>query len=44
MNLKNCINIEDLRKEAKSRAHKMVIDYIDAGADDEKTVLKNKST
>ena len=43
MNLKNCINIEDLREAAKSRAHKMVFDYIDGGADDEKTLLKNKS-
>ncbi len=43
MKLKNCINIEDLRKAAKSRAHKMVFDYIDGGADDEKTLLKNTS-
>jgi len=43
MNLKNCINIEDLREAAKSRAHKMVFDYIDGGADDEKTLLKNTS-
>ncbi len=43
MNLKNCINIEDLRLAAKHRAHKMVFDYIDGGADDEKTLARNTS-
>lgn len=43
MNLKNCINIEDLREAARTRAHKMVFDYIDGGADDEKTLARNTS-
>lgn len=43
MKLKDCININDLREAAKSRAHKMVFDYIDGGADDEKTLLRNTS-
>eukprot|EP00958_Prasinococcus_capsulatus_P023660 scaffold3582_cov335-Prasinococcus_capsulatus_cf.AAC.3 len=33
--LKNAVNIADLRAAAKLRAHKMVFDYLDAGADDE---------
>ena len=32
-NLKNAVNIADLRLCAKARAHKMVFDYLDAGAD-----------
>lgn len=43
MKLKECINISDLRETAKSRAHKMVFDYIDGGADDEKTLARNSS-
>ena len=43
MNLKSCLNISDLREVAKSRAHQMVFDYIDGGADDEKTLLRNTS-
>lgn len=43
MKLKNCINISDLREAAKTRAHKMVFDYIDGGADDEKTLARNSS-
>lgn len=43
MKLKNCININDLREAAKSRAHQMVFDYIDGGADDEKTLARNSS-
>jgi len=43
MKLKDCINISDLREAAKSRAHKMVFDYIDGGADDEKTLARNSS-
>ncbi|MBT5766066.1 alpha-hydroxy acid oxidase [Pseudemcibacter sp.] len=43
MKLKNCININDLREAAKTRAHKMVFDYIDGGADDEKTLARNSS-
>lgn len=41
--LSDCFNIADLRKLAQRRAHKMVFDYIDGGADDEKT-LKNNCT
>lgn len=43
MKLKNCININDLREAAKTRAHRMVFDYIDGGADDEKTLARNSS-
>ncbi|MCC3860313.1 alpha-hydroxy acid oxidase [Pseudemcibacter aquimaris] len=43
MNIKNCINIEDLRMAAKKRAHKMVFDYIDGGSDDEVTLKRNSS-
>tara|TARA_Y100000816_G_scaffold291852_1_gene284651 strand:- start:3006 stop:4187 length:1182 start_codon:yes stop_codon:yes gene_type:complete len=35
--VKNCFNIHDLRNLAKQRAHKMVFDYLDSGADDEIT-------
>mmetsp|Transcript_11383 Transcript_11383/g.18314 ORF Transcript_11383/g.18314 Transcript_11383/m.18314 type:complete len:167 (+) Transcript_11383:99-599(+) len=37
-----CVNISDLRDAAKLRAHKMVFDYLDAGADDEITMRRNK--
>ena len=43
MRLKDCINVDDLRLAAKRRAHKMVFDYIDGGADDEKTLRTNSS-
>lgn len=33
--LKEAVNIADLRQCAKLRAHKMVFDYLDSGADDE---------
>ena len=39
--LKSCQNIEDLRAAARRRAHKMVFDYIDGGADDERTLARN---
>lgn len=39
----NCLNIADLRRAAKRRAHNMVFDYIDGGSDDEWS-LKNNST
>ena len=32
------LNIDDLRSAAKRRAHRMVFDYIDGGADDEVTL------
>ncbi len=38
-----CLNIEDLRIAARRRAHKMVFDYIDGGADDEKTLAQNSA-
>ena len=41
--LNNCLNIEDLRRAAKRRAHKMVFDYIDGGADDEQTLANNSA-
>jgi L-lactate dehydrogenase (cytochrome) len=37
------LNIEDLRMAAKRRAHHMVFDYIDGGADDEVTLDRNTS-
>ncbi|GMI58393.1 hypothetical protein ScalyP_jg2606 [Parmales sp. scaly parma] len=40
--LKNAVNIADLRMVAKSRAHKMVFDYLDAGADDEISLRRGK--
>lgn len=43
MKLKNCINIDDFRAAARRRAHKMVFDYIDGGADDEKTMAQNSA-
>lgn len=41
MPFSHCHNIEDLRQAAKRRAHKMVFDYIDGGADDETTLRRN---
>lgn len=41
--IENCLNIEDLRRVAKRRAHKMVFDYIDGGADDERSIRTNSS-
>ncbi len=35
------LNIDDLRRAAKRRAHRMVFDYIDGGADDEVTLGRN---
>mmetsp|Transcript_102252 Transcript_102252/g.286677 ORF Transcript_102252/g.286677 Transcript_102252/m.286677 type:complete len:432 (-) Transcript_102252:51-1346(-) len=40
--LKKAVNIADLRVIAKSRAHKMVFDYLDAGADDEISLRRGK--
>eukprot|EP00977_Amphora_coffeiformis_P007651 scaffold1690_cov182-Amphora_coffeaeformis.AAC.8 len=40
--LKKAVNIADLRLIAKSRAHKMVFDYLDAGADDEISLRRGK--
>jgi len=40
--LKRAVNISDLRLIAKSRSHKMVFDYLDAGADDEISLRRGK--
>jgi len=40
--LKKAVNVGDLRLLAKSRAHRMVFDYMDGGADDEITLRRNK--
>lgn len=40
--LAKAINIADLRLIAKSRAHKMVFDYLDSGADDEISLRRGK--
>ncbi len=37
----HCLNIADLRVAAARRAHRMVFDYIDGGADDERTLARN---
>lgn len=39
--LNQCLNIADIRAAARRRAHKIVFDYIDGGADDEVTLRKN---
>ena len=39
--LADCLNVEDYRRAAKRRAHKMVFDYIDGGSDDEVTRFEN---
>ncbi len=41
--LSKCHNIADLRAAALQRAHRMVFDYIDGGADDEWTLRNNHS-
>jgi L-lactate dehydrogenase (cytochrome) len=43
MKLADCNNISDLRIAAQKRAHKMVFDYIDGGADDEITLARNSA-
>jgi isopentenyl diphosphate isomerase/L-lactate dehydrogenase-like FMN-dependent dehydrogenase len=40
--LAKAVNIADLRLCAKARAHKMVFDYLDAGADDEISLRRGK--
>ena len=35
------VNLDDARRQARRRAHRMVFDYIDGGADDEKTLAAN---
>ena len=41
--LANAVNIADLRLCAERRAHRMVFDYIDSGADDEISLRRNKT-
>lgn len=41
--LNRCLNIADLRLAARRRAHRMVFDYIDGGADDEVTLARNSA-
>ncbi len=43
MKLADCQTIDDLRLLAKRRAHRMVFDYIDGGADTETTLRENSS-
>lgn len=39
--LARCLDIADLRAAARRRAHRMVFDYIDGGADDEYSLRRN---
>lgn len=41
--LAGAVNIADLRSCAEQRAHRMVFDYIDSGADDELSLRRNKA-
>ena len=41
MSLKNCYNIEDLRKLAEKKLPAPIFNYIDGGSDDEVTKLRN---
>lgn len=42
--LRRAVNLADLRQIARDRAHRMVFDYMDGGADDEVTLRRNKDT
>lgn len=42
MNLRNAINIEDLRGLARKRAPRFVFDFVDGGAEDEVTLNANR--
>jgi L-lactate dehydrogenase (cytochrome) len=39
--LAQCLDIDDLRAMARRRAHRLVFDYIDGGADEERTLKRN---
>lgn len=39
--LETCHNVDDLRRAARARAHRMVFDYIDGAADDEVAIHNN---
>ncbi len=41
--LEKCHNLNDFRKLAYKRLPKMVFDYLDGGADDEETLLRNRT-
>ncbi|MEY2554827.1 MAG: hypothetical protein QOC57_2687, partial [Ilumatobacteraceae bacterium] len=41
--LRSCVTVEDLRRVAKRRLPRGVFDYIDGGADDERSLSKNSS-
>lgn len=41
--LSHCHNLEDLRRAAQKRAHRMVFDYIDGGSDDEWSLSNNSA-
>lgn len=43
MGLKHCVNIEDLRKQAKRKLPSPMFHYIDGGSDDEWTLSRNTS-
>ncbi len=43
MKVERCLSIADLRRVARRRAHRMVFDYMDGGADDELTLRRNSS-
>lgn len=37
------LNMADMRRAARARAHKMVFDYIDGGSDDEQAMVRNRA-
>jgi L-lactate dehydrogenase (cytochrome) len=41
--LRSCVTVEDLRRVAKRRLPRGVFDYIDGGADDERSLSRNSS-
>jgi len=41
--LERCLDVADLRDQARRRAHRMVFDYIDGGADREHTLHRNSA-
>ncbi len=44
MNLKNCFNYEDFRQLAKKKLPSPIFHYIDGGADDEITLMRNTTS
>ena len=39
--IERCYNVADLRRAARARAHRLVFDYVDGGADDETAMGNN---